>query len=362
MLLSLDGPDNYDTAHMTTTGKWTNVGQSYGPFTTPTATPTIQTTGGRLGKGCLRFDGTSTNAPNNGWAGIALTPGDNRGSAGFWWKASAWPSSRLTFFMVYDATTPQLSLCVEGGHLVVMRGSRSGTQLAYTNWTLATGADHYYELMWVIHNTAGLIDLQIDGASVPLYAVGSGALLNGVPTLNTRNSANSSWNILYYNIDNSAQVGGQWFFRDFYRCDGVGGLSFLGDVVVSRLPRLTDGNYTMYTPSAAGSHSALVDEAPATDDTDYIESVTPGDKDSGNYTIPAGTLAVVFDAYGRKTDATVRGFHAFRRSGTTDYPFGSDQILSTSYQYFGNNLVLPTDPATGLPWVAGTAELGVTTV
>jgi hypothetical protein len=244
------------------------------------------------------------------------------------------------FFELTDGATIQLSLTVTAtGQLAVYRGGSAGTQLAATSaGYLVAGIWHYFELKATINNTTGTYEVRVDGNSSPILS-GSGA--------NTRQSSNN-----YANAIQFVSASGSHTFDDVYLINTSGAVNndFLGDTRIEGRVPTGVGNYAQFTPSA-GANWQNVDEIPPNDDTDYNSSSTVNNKDSfahSSLSSLSGTVRwVTHWIDGRKDDAGTRKVAPLFRISSTDY-VGSDDTLSTSYQYFRQ--VYETSPATSTAW------------
>jgi hypothetical protein len=238
------------------------------------------------------------------------------------------------FFHLYDGATSQLRLHMDGaGHVQVLRGD--GTLLA-TGTTVVTPASyHHFQIRAKIDNSAGAVDVYIDGAPTPDISI------SGVDTQNSANATADRFMLgelvgAYYMF---------WRFDDVYALDGTGSAPYddlLGDCSVEC--KFPDGNGNSSQLVGQDGNSTdnylLVDEAPAPDDdTTYVESSTVGNKDT--YTFPdltatTGTVhAVQILPYARKTDAGTRTIATVARLSGTEVD-SADIALAASYAWAGD--------------------------
>jgi len=265
------------------------------------------------------------------------------------------PTSLGDFLELRDSTTVQVSLAVTAtGQLAIYRGGFGGTQLAATSaGYIAPNVWHFYELKTTINNTTGTYEVRVDGNSSPILS-GSGA--------NTRQTANNYVNDLKI----AAATGGSGehtYCDDIYLLNTSGGSNndFLGDTRIEGRVPTGAGNYAQFTPST-GSNWQNVDEVPANGDTDYNSTATVNNKDSfahQSLSSLSGTIRWVNHwVLARKDDAGTRKVAPLFRISASDY-VGTDDTLSTSYQYFGQ--VYENSPATSSAWAISeinNAELG----
>lgn len=160
------------------------------------------------------------------------------------------------------------------------------------------------EVKVVLHDTNGIIEVKIDGQSVYSYA---GDTMPGADA----------------DIDSVAFFGGCVSYNtnidDIAVCDNSGAAfnSWMNGMKIHRVAPSGAGNYAQWTPSA-GDNYACVDETPPSM-ADYVESATPGHKDSyamGDAAVDVtGIAGVVFRYWGQGGGQIKR----LCRVGSTDY-------------------------------------------
>jgi hypothetical protein len=142
---------------------------------------------------------------------------------------------------------------------------------------------------------------------------------------------------------------------DMYFAGGNGSYNndFLGDVRIDVINPNGAGNYTDLTPSA-GNNYECVDEA-IIDEADYVEGVTPGDKDS--YTFPDVPTdlddASIFGISLRNISQRTAGsdnikIDALLRTGSTDYNFAVELSLADSWS--SKDFIFEKDPSDVGDW------------
>ncbi len=254
------------------------------------------------------------------------------------------------FFQLIDGSTVQISLAVTAtGQLAIYRGGTGGTQLAATSaGYIVAGIWHYFEVKIAFSNT-GTYEVRVDGNATPVLSSGSA---------DTTNTANN-----YANVIAISGNAGQGQFDDIYLVNASGGVNndFLGDIRIEGRVPTGVGNYAQFTPST-GANWQNVDDIPPNGDTDYNSSATVNNKDSFAHqalSSLSGTIRWVSHfTYARKDDAGTRKTAPLFRISSTDY-VGTDDTLSTSYQYFRQ--VYETSPATSSAWTVSevnAAEVG----
>jgi hypothetical protein len=220
----------------------------------------------------------------------------------------------------------------------LLQVTRAGTVLGTSAVALAAG-EQYLEFKFVISDAGGSYEVRLNGVNI-LSASG----------VDTKNTANATAN--GFTINGGGAGGGALIIDDLYVCDGTGAAnnSFLGDVRIDAVLPAGAGANTGMTPSA-GANYQCVDENPATDDTDYVQSDVVGTKDTYDFTnithTPTAIFGVQVNMVARKDDAGVRSIASVVRSGGADTD-GTTQALTTSYLNYRQMIEL--DPNTAAAW------------
>jgi hypothetical protein len=194
---------------------------------------------------------------------------------------TAYAAGTPTVFVLSDVGTVQMSLRVvmgsRGLYLAVYRGLTTAA-LAVSDHPLRPNSWYYVEMRVKIHGTSGGAEVRVDGA--PVIEIGSYA---DIPTsLNTMSSVNAYANRFYIGGLGDSSGYGMWCaWDDVYLCDTSGSVNndFLGEVRIDTLFPESDGTYSEWVASAAGTHCLLVDD-PAPDGRDYVSSGTVGATDT----------------------------------------------------------------------------------
>jgi hypothetical protein len=222
---------------------------------------------------------------------------------GFHHFAMQWPSNYV-FLTLIDNATAQLTFKVRSDRKIeVFRGTGSGTSLGTTSASLPTTGLSHIQIRWKIDDSTGVVVIKIDDTTV-LNLTGQ----------DTKNTANAYCTTETLGTDQGFNSGITGYIDDYIFCDTAGSVNngFLGDKRVQWCPALAEGATSDYTPSTGTDNAALVDENPANDDTDYIESSTVGHIDyvtlSVSPTIPSGATvsAVAVVTTDKKTDGGTR--------------------------------------------------------
>ena len=200
----------------------------------------------------------------------------------------------------------------------------------------------YYELKVTIHDTAGTVELRLNGSATPAL---------NLTSQDTRNGGTGVVSVIYLG---PATVSGTYDFDDFYVLDTTGPApcnDVLGDVRIDVRYPTAEGTSSQWTPSAGTDNALMLDEVAPNDDTDYTSTSTVGQKDTfvvaDAPVVGAAVLGVQVNISAKKSDAGVCGIAPVVRHGTTDYP-GTAQNPGTTYSY----LVQPysLNPGTGAAW------------
>src|SRR5574337_15066 len=255
------------------------------------------------------------------------------------------------FFGFLENGTVHIDLRTNGSGIFYV--TRNGTTLGTGTTPLTSGVWYYVEMKAVIHDTAGSVELRLNGVTE--------ISLSGI---DTRNGANGVITQIKLGCFGNAP---QKYFDDLYVCDTSGSVNndFLGDVRIEAL--FPNGNGAKSNLVGSDSNSTdnylLVDEATPNADTDYVESSTVGDKDTYTFTdltSTAGTVrGIQLLPYARKTDAGTSSIKAVTRLSGTEEDAASDSPLSTSYVYYPD--IRETKPGGGAWSISdiNSAEFGV---
>lgn len=233
----------------------------------------------------------------------------------------------LTPISIRDVGTTQVDIAVDysTSKLLVRRGG--STTIITSAKTLLQNVYYFIELKVKIDNTVGEVELWIDG------------VLDGTFSGDTQQSANASADRMVHSGGTGGNGGFSWRIDDVYICDDTGSIAndVLGDVRVLALLPNGNGNSSQLVGSDGNStdNYLLVDESSPNSDTDYVESSTPGDKDTYTYgnISQAGTIyGVQVCTYAKKTDAGARTIASVARLSATEED-SSDFTLTTGYKY-----------------------------
>ena len=159
--------------------------------------------------------------------------------------------------------------------------------------------------------------------------------------------------------------GARMFVDDFYVCDTFGhNATFLGDTQVGLIMPASDGFYTQWTPSPAGTHFSNVNEIPPDGDATFNSDAVVGQIDAYHFQ-PVDTTRTYFgiqtNITARKDDTGDRGLSPMARIGGVDF-------VKVPLREFANQTYIdytdPYDvnPATGLAWTGtdiNNAQFGV---
>lgn len=247
---------------------------------------------------------------------------------GFAFKTNALSDYGTGLLRLIDGTTLHVDLRLRAtGNMIV---TRNGTTLATTTTAFSAGVYYYIELKITIHDTAGVVEMQVNGSPETLtFSTGTST------NQDTRNGGNATANVIELRGN-----GSQTDFDDLYICDGTGSSpyeDFLGDCRAESIFPNGNGNSSVLVGSDGNStdNYLLVDET-TPNTADYVESSTPGDKDTyayGNLTATSGTVyGVAVRPYAAKTDAGARSIVTVARLSGTEVDSAA-LTLTTTEQY-----------------------------
>jgi hypothetical protein len=261
-------------------------------------------------------------------------------------------STSHRFFRFYDSGTEHLYLTVDGtGRVAVYRGG--GTLLGTGTTALSSGVYYYLEMKATIHDSTGSVEVRVNGVTE----------IN-LTNQDTRNGATANINQIRIGLGVNQGISTHRI-DDFYICDTNGSANndFLGDVRIQALFPNGNGNSSVLVGSDANStdNYLLVDET-APNTSDYVESSTPGDKDTyafGNLTPTSGTVhGLQVLPFAAKTDAGVRSIASVARLSGTEED-SADKALGATYTYHPD--IRETKPGGGAWSISdvNSAEFGV---
>lgn len=269
-----------------------------------------------------------------------------QGVVGFGFYATNGMNSRGIMLAVLDGTTEQISIRTNSSSRLTV--TRNGTVLATGSTVLSNSTWYYIELKFTIHNSSGVIELKLNGAS-EIASTGS---------LDTQNTGNTQWNGVQFAAKNVGSTAAT--YDDIYVLDPTTGTNtdFLGPVSVVALQPSAAGNAADWTPSSGTNHGAV---AIQDGDTTFTESSTANDVDTFAYQhlpISAGSVYAVQHVLVSRDPGATGSIAPVCRQSSTNYA-GSTQAVSSSWAYYTQ--IRDTDPATASAWtVSGvnSAEFG----
>lgn len=230
------------------------------------------------------------------------------------------------------------------------RGTDSGTLLTTASQALTFDTWHYVEAKVVISDSAGSVEVRLNGTTVLSYSGDT----KSSDTLSTANKIR--YGAPY---ERSAAV----CFDDLYICDGTGtkNNSFLGDCRVDTKFPTGTGASTQFTPSGGANNWDNVNDAAPDGDSTYNYADTASYADSfafedvsSSSTIHGLQVSVV----ARKDDAGTRTMAATTTVGGTRYD-GDTKTLGDTY--VNHAQVWENNPTTSTAWTDATvsaAEFG----
>lgn len=258
---------------------------------------------------------------------------------GFGFKCFGTYAGTLSIVTLFDGATEHASLQVNASGEFIVRG-RGTTVLATTSGAvISAGTWGYVELKMTIGNAGvGSYELRVNGVTVASDA-----------DEDTQNGGNASVNKVRFNAGGS---GTSYAFDDIYilNTSGSDNNTFLGSRKVVAVYPSAEGDQIAFSPSTGSDNSALVDENPPNDDTDYVESGTSGHQDL--YQVGDVTFSVIngvqINARCKETDANPFSIKLVAKSDVTVDEGSAMNVGSTSYVTKAR--VLEHDPDTTALW------------
>jgi hypothetical protein len=255
-----------------------------------------------------------------------------------------------------DGTTVQAQVRVTGtGQIQLCRNINPNAVVLATS-TVAMGFDTTYYLEWLltIHASTGVSTVRLDG--VPVVSVSNA---------NTQVTGTAQANRLRLGSPEAVRYLTNLDLDDLYVCTNQ--TAFLGDCRVDYLAPAGDGTYQAWTPSTGTTHYTLVDEAAPNGDTDYLSSITPGERESHHFpalpSMPNPLIrGVQHCLHARKDDAGTRQVRSLLKSGATTQVGSTLHTLALSYVSYQE--LYEMDPQTGVAWTVpgvNALEAGVET-
>ena len=251
-------------------------------------------------------------------------------------------------FVLMDGTNVQCGFYLRnGGDFVVTSnsttsGGANGTVIATSPTVLMPLADvwTHIQVKIVVHNTAGSVELRIDGNPTSNWTATG---------LNTRNgSANAYANV----INITATSTNSDHCDDFYAFNdqGIQPNTFQGSArAIQQFP--TSDNSVTWTRSAGPSNCLLVDDPRQDGDATYVATGVVNNVDTYGMGIlsptPASIIAVCPRYLARMEEAGPHQITAQLTSGATTVSF-SNFTLTGTYAY--RTVAYPQDPNTSAAW------------
>ena len=235
--------------------------------------------------------------------------------------------------------------------------TRRGTSIHSFFYPIAFGAFSYVEFKATINNTTGIVVVRVNGVEI----------IN-ITGQDTQFTANAFANNLL--LGSTADTAEDYRYDDVYLLDTSGSAptnDFLGDCRCESVLPSGNGNTSNLVGSDANStdNYLLVDETTSTlgdGDTTYVESSTPGDKDTYAYGDLASTSGTVYGVQiipvVKKTDAGARSIKTIARLSGTEVD-GPERSLASGYTYLQD--IRETKPGGGAWSIAdvNNAEFGL---
>jgi len=361
-----DTPDYYNLAQLNRV--WTSLTGTHPEVFT------IVAGGRRAGTNVLKAINTG-GVPAGVYSGIlqkTLTPGSATIIHAFAIKFTNFANvgGEVPFWCVGDPSVWHVGLAMRADHTLVFKlaptpGYGAGAVLGATTNPVTTGVFYHFSIKLTIHDSAGALSFRLNRNE----QLNSGLGLTG---LDTRNAGTAAWSRFCFasGKPNGADPiqNPEFVVCDQVVCDDVGpdNNDHPGDCsVFAQLPLTGNGGAADWTPSAGTDHGTLVDEAVANDDTDYLQGVSTGQRETLIYPalpVVLGTPKfVILRPCLKLATAGAQNVLDVVRQGGVNYDGATPQSpTSGSYAYY--DFIRQRDPVTAVPWTIGGingSELGL---
>lgn len=279
--------------------------------------------------------------------------GQNLGSGvigfAFSTNTTSWKGSLC---LLWDGATRQCGVLLNASGTVSVYRDTESNILGTSTWTIAANTWYYIELKFRVANSvsAGDVQVYVDGNSVLSIAATS-------DTQNSGNAYATSYN-LGGNLSVSSPGDSQMRYDDHYLCDLTGSLNNapIGNCRVNTILPTGNGNISNFLNQGGNSTNnfSAVDDVSPNNDTDYVESATPTNKDTYAFAdLPASTntvYGVATNLVAKKTDTSTREICSVVRISSTDYDGTTFPALTTTYKNYQR--IAEQSPATVATWTA----------
>lgn len=264
----------------------------------------------------------------------------------------------VAFQIAYgDASVPVIRFMDDTNDQIDIRvTSTAGFQFTRNGTPLATSADNviafgyynYIEAKVVVDNSAGVVQLRVNGVQV----INQGSI-------DTQNTGNASINrIRFQPFSNS----GAYDMRidDIYIIDDTGTFDngFLGECRVETHFPSANGTFVEFTPVGAGTNYQAMDETTSNDDVDYTQANVVGNRDIftvSNYTFVGQVYGLQVTGTHRKDDVGNRTVAPLARINGSQYEGTVDTCLS---QYKMAKKIWEKNPDTNAQWTISEVNAG----
>jgi hypothetical protein len=241
----------------------------------------------------------------------------------------------------------QLYYFADSGLLAMRRNQTvSLAVLGLSPVILQEGVWNYIEVKFKPHDTAGLMEVRINGALLMSFAG------------NTQWAADPLVDSINLYQGFSPYGGYTNYVADMYCLDTTGPAplnDYLGDCRVDCLLPNGDTSTAEFTPSAGTAHFSLVNETPPDDDGSTVSSATAGARDLYQlsnmvldpHVTPIHIFGVSTSVRSRKDNVGTRTLRPIIKSGSTQ---ANGAAFAPGLNYGSTSSVFPTDPDTGAEW------------
>lgn len=309
-----------------------------------TTIPTIQTAAARTGTRGLRCQ--TSGASQVSYQTITLPANVVTGILHVAFNTSSlWNGARIVG--LYDGATLQAELRMRNDGKFDLYHGNTSTLLATGTFVYTVNTWVHLQLKWTIHDSTGLLELRINGAST------ADATFTG----DVRNGGNAYVTAIWIGQQSSGvnSTSNPLYFDDFVVVDTNGSVNnnYLGDVGAFHLFATGAGTTQQWdlagSAPAATAH-ASINEIPADDGVTYLETNVSGERfllGWGDISSSATIHAVVTNIRAQKASASSREIKSTAKRTTTT--LGAAHVLSTSWVTYQDVRELDTE---GVAWTA----------
>jgi hypothetical protein len=256
----------------------------------------------------------------------------------------------VPFFLLNDGATTQIGIALNAAQQLFIFRNGTGNVLGTSSIAFSSSIYHQVEFQWTIDNINGAIELRLNGDPNPIIVAAG---------IDTQQSASNTVNVFLFQSGGALDIA----FDDIIlrEADGLTVTSdWLGNVHIG--PRRVNGvgANSGWTPVGAVNNFDCVNENPPNGNTDFVQSGTPGQRDSYLHEAAGTTGATIYaiqvSTVAELDVAGASTFSAFFFNGA-DFP-GADVFAPPAGSYAGFSQLFMVNPSTLVPWTEAEFNAG----